>query len=63
MSAVSSEALVLGIISALAAGDTEAVHGLMFGLAATDAKRAGDVMEALQRGTRSRKSNDSGPAS
>jgi len=49
------EYLVLGIISALAAGNSEAVHDMLRLLASMDATKAADIHTALLRGLAARR--------
>lgn len=57
---IGSEPLTLGIISALVAGNIEAVSHLLVALAALDRHQADSIMQAIARGNEAaRKSHDS----
>jgi hypothetical protein len=51
---VSADQLVMAIVSALVAGDVEAVEALLLALSRLDASRAAQVLEAMKLGSRAR---------
>ena len=55
-----ADVLVLGIISALVAGNIDAVSDMLATLAREDAKRADEVIQAIARGNAARKSTRPG---